>query len=247
MKHLLIYKKYTFLFFIYFFNLFYPAYANENDHIISVKDCIRSIGKYLYVEKKLSNFIINCDISDNSEYRNIEILDFLKKHRHSLQKYFSIERMRCLQSWNKELNSGIEQVNTKNFNEISSLAFLEKAIITRSVIEKVITDEAMNSGRFYESEKKGCYNVNRLIAIFRSINALYIYNNNILDLYKENRLDHAIYRPLWFIIQHADLQLWFQEKWLKVLEESQDKTAFPKKLVKSLRERVDLAHERKKD
>lgn len=133
-----------------------------------------------------------------------------------------------------------KQSGTDHLQEIEIMLKL------RSLAEAELTRVAMENRTFYGSfDGQDCTFPILQISAFRAENIAFLMNHHVLELYMAKKLSPSVYYPLWFMIQHADLQPWFQEEWLNVLLKTYQEKGFPVSRVESLKRRVALAKKRR--
>ncbi|GER08611.1 hypothetical protein GCM10007972_23480 [Iodidimonas muriae] len=184
-----------------------------------------------------------------------DILGPVKRPRRTLKGLDSKALDLCHRAWRAKLENafhiasdGMQQpvASDPGQPEAEALQELDEAILEfRSLMEQELTQAAMESRSFYgRFDGRDCTFPIFQITSFRAENVAFLLNHHALELYAAGKLSPDVYRPLWFIIQHADLQPWFQEEWLAVLEKTHEESMVPALLIASLRERVELARKR---
>lgn len=139
-----------------------------------------------------------------------------------------------------------EMANPHKRSATEPLQKLEVMLKLRSLAEAELTRVAMEDRSFYGSfDGQDCTFPILQISAFRAENIAFLMNHHVLELYMAKKLSPDIYYPLWFMIQHADLQPWFQEEWLNVLLKTHQENGFPVSRVESLERRVALAKKRR--
>lgn len=223
-----------------------------------VIQCLEAVGDYLYLlVSDRSKVAAVCEAGrfEGSAFEK-DILGKMVGARGRLSNLSHDELERCRSQWHKDIQEAAGKVleiddfsslpaASPSKSDAESEQAIGAALEARSLLDQAITGNAMEDGSFYgQYDGKDCTFPIFIITAVRADNIAFLLNSQISSLYMAGRLPESLYRPLWFMVQHADLQPWYQELWLALLSTTWEKNGFPERLVDSLRERVELARKR---
>lgn len=237
------------------------AASQEKQAILDFRTCIEGIADYVHgVPSGGERVRRRCRLARffgtplrKSLFGGIEDLQGI------LKKLDRPTRERCRQVWIERIRHAISvaqgsaasQVPSKAAHEAAgaaSEAELEALIRIRSLTDQELTRAAMEDGSGYgRFDGKDCTFPVLLIVAVRAENVAFLLDEHMLDLYAAGILSRDVLDPLWFMLQHADLHPWFQQKWAAVLEKTGKERGFPERRVQALVERAGLGKRRSGD
>lgn len=205
--------------------------------------CMEEVGKFIFIpEQDLKNVQLTCHTLQSIEHYKQQYLAELIEYKKNFTGFKAEHVAQCHSIWNTDWEDATAKTQDKIPSVYSKLSPIEQEVIYRSLLDQSITEIAMQTGRFYIKREKGsCDNIAANVMFVRSENVAFLRNNNVEALFQSSKLNPKLFRDLWFIIQHADLHVSFQEKWLKIFKRAVHAQNFPERLVNSLEERINLS------
>jgi len=225
------------IFLVMLFAAFNSACAEE--HKSNSLKCMDTVGDYIFlISDTLDNPQGVCEFDQ-------EMISKITKYRQKLANLEGSSLTECRRQWDKDWFEAWDMVRLEE--EVpATLNNTERELLMRSSLDKAITHIAMSSGRFYQKRaKNSCNNIAANVSFHRTDNVAFLINHHIAKRVDNTQLDPSILRPLWFVVQHADLYPQLQDEWLKRFKVAEGTMGFPERLTNSLYKRLELARARR--
>lgn len=240
------------VFVVVFFNLKISYAQSAGEDLLT---CMTHTGEFLYsASGDLSDVEAHCKFRNTAKGSEAHE-SFLKSLHWTREKVaeFPVEEQNlCHQQWNADW----DQVRTMVFSRVDGLEYFNDGIreipedatpLERAVTERSFIDQAMThlTGEYFKDKGSVQYDGSTChwlifnMSMARADNVAFVESESVKKSYLSRELRPHAYRPLWFMLQHADLYYQFQQDWLATLQETYVEYGFTERLVESLTARVE--------